>query len=332
ARMLPRSSTLPPRPAPAEARRLLAGRGYRWLLLVIFLAIGAHSAYDLCLTLRLRALGASGGFVGTAWAVGTAAEIVLMATLAPYIERLGPARLVVVGAASGALRWTLLATVTSLPTLMLLQPLHALSFGLLWVSALAVLKERAAGSGLATAQGLFSASMATGSTLGMSVWGPSTRRAAERESLVGPPSSPAGRPSRPSSCSVHSESRVLSASPAPPTPMGQPLGADDRPRLETSGHVPPATLLPGRRCTRRRKTNETHRLDGGAGARALRVGLQPRSGAPHALVSTPQHGGGGRRRGRRRPRRRRSDHGRSGSGRGGEGRPGKASPLSVRDR
>lgn len=172
ARMLPRSSALPPRPAPAEARRLLGGRSYRWLLLVIFLAIGAHSAYDLCLTLRFRALGASGGFVGTAWAVGTAAEIVLMATLAPYIERLGAARLVVLGAASGALRWSLLATVTSLPLLLLLQPLHALSFGLLWVSALAVLKEQAAGSGLATAQGLFSASMATGATLGMALWGP----------------------------------------------------------------------------------------------------------------------------------------------------------------
>lgn len=172
ARLLPKSSALPPRPAPAEARRLLTERSYRWLLLVIFLAIGAHSAYDLCVTLRFQALGASGGFIGTAWALGTAAEIVLMATLAPHIQRLGAARLVVLATAAGVLRWTLLASVTSLPLLMLLQPLHALSFGLLWVSALAVLKERAAGSGLATAQGLFSASMATGSTLGMSVWGP----------------------------------------------------------------------------------------------------------------------------------------------------------------
>jgi PPP family 3-phenylpropionic acid transporter len=171
ARLLPKSSSLPPRPAPAEAKRLLSGRGFRWLLLVIFLVIGGHSAYDLCLTLRLRALGASGGFVGTAWAVATAAEIVLMASIAPHLQRLGPARLLILGVAAGAVRWTVLATVTSLPLLLLLQPLHAFSFALMWVSAVAVLKEQAGPSGLATAQGLFSASMATGATLGMAVWG-----------------------------------------------------------------------------------------------------------------------------------------------------------------
>jgi MFS transporter, PPP family, 3-phenylpropionic acid transporter len=171
AQRLPRSSTIPPRPAPAEARRLLGNPSFRWLLVVILLGIGAHSAYDLCVTLRLRALGASGSFIGTCWAVATAAEIVLMASIAPSLQRLGPARLLVVGIGAGALRWSLLATVTSLPLLLLLQPLHALSFGLTWVSALAVLKEQTGGTGLATAQGLFSASMATGATLGMAMWG-----------------------------------------------------------------------------------------------------------------------------------------------------------------
>lgn len=171
ARLLPKNSSLPPRPAPAEAKRLLSRRSFRWLLVVIFLVIGGHSAYDLCLTLRLRALGASGGFVGTAWALGTAAEILLMAVIAPHLQKLGYARCLLIGVASGAVRWTLLATVTSLPWLMLLQPLHALSFALMWVSALALLKEQAGGSGVATAQGMFSASMASGGTVGMAIWG-----------------------------------------------------------------------------------------------------------------------------------------------------------------
>lgn len=172
ARLLPAAAALPPRPAPAEARRLLGQRPFRWLLAVSFLCIGAHSAYDLCVTLQLRSLGASGGFVGTCWAVATLAEVLLMASLAPHLTRFGPGRMLALGVAAGALRWMLLATVTSLPLLLLLQPLHALSFGLTWISALALLKEQAGGSGLATAQGLFSASTAAGSTLGIAAWGP----------------------------------------------------------------------------------------------------------------------------------------------------------------
>ena len=53
-----------------------------------------------------------------------------------------------------------------------LQPLHALSFGLLWIAAMAYTKARVPAELLATAQGLFTATLAAGSVLGMLVWGP----------------------------------------------------------------------------------------------------------------------------------------------------------------
>jgi PPP family 3-phenylpropionic acid transporter len=79
--------------------------------------------------------------------------------------------------AGAALRWGLLATVRSPAALLLLQPLHALSFSLMWVASLAFVKERAPKGALATAQGLFTASAALGAVAGMPAWGALYRRA-----------------------------------------------------------------------------------------------------------------------------------------------------------
>lgn len=168
---LPKTAAAPPRPAPAEARRLLSKPTFRWLLVSSFLVTGASSAYDICLTLRLRDLGASGDYVGAAWAVGTLAEIVLMAWLSPHIARLGAARLLVFAYAVGAVRWMLIASIRSLPALMILQPLHAISFALMWICAVSLLKQETGDGGLATAQGIFAAACASGSACGMAAWG-----------------------------------------------------------------------------------------------------------------------------------------------------------------
>lgn len=171
AQTLPRTAALPPRPAPLEARRLLAQRSFRWLLAGSFLITAAGSAYDTCLTLHLRDLGASGDFIGTAWALGTLAEILLMAWLSPHVARFGAARLLVFSYAVASLRWALLASVRSLPLLMVLQPLHCISFALMWISSVSLLKEETGDGALATAQGIFAAACALGSACGMASWG-----------------------------------------------------------------------------------------------------------------------------------------------------------------
>ncbi len=170
--LLPRTAALPPRPAPEQVRRLLSRPPYRWFLLGTFLVFCAHSAYDLCLTLHLRDLHATGGFIGACWALGTTAEVLLLAFIAPSLTRFGPARLLVLAYVAGAARWMLLATVESQPVLIALQPLHALSFALMWVASAALNKEQAGDGGLGTAQGLFAAAMASGATAGIAVWGP----------------------------------------------------------------------------------------------------------------------------------------------------------------
>ena len=99
-----------------------------------------------------------------------------MATSARTLEVLGPPWLFALGVAVAALRWFLFGSITSVPWLLALQPLHALSFGVVWIAALAHLKQRSQGA-VATAQGLFGSALSLGGVSGMLLWGPLYHRA-----------------------------------------------------------------------------------------------------------------------------------------------------------
>lgn len=154
-----------------RVRALLRSQDFRLFLAASFLAQAAHSAYDTCFTLHLRDIGLADGLVGVAWAVGVFAEILLLALSGRLLSAARPPVLLAVGFAGASLRWALLATVRSSPVMLAIQPLHAVSFALGWISSLAYMKDRAPPEVLATAQGLFSASAAAGSVIGMLTWG-----------------------------------------------------------------------------------------------------------------------------------------------------------------
>lgn len=155
----------------AQARALLQRRDFRLFLGAAFLAQAAGSSYDLCYSLHLRDAGLSERLVGVAWAVGVFAEIALMASSGRLLAWAPAPVLLAISYLGASLRWALLSWVSWGPALVALQPLHAVSFALLWIASLAYTKERAPPEILATAQGLFSASAGAGSVLGMPVWG-----------------------------------------------------------------------------------------------------------------------------------------------------------------
>lgn len=174
---LPAAPTTPRLPIVREARALVAAPDFGRFLVVSLLAQVAHAGYDLCFSLHLRDLGAGGAVIGVAWALGVVVEIVLMAFAEPLVARFSAPRLLALALLGATARWTLLAGVRSLPVLLALQPLHALSFALWWVASVAYTRERAPVHALATAQGLFSAAVAGGSVVGMLAWGAVYRRA-----------------------------------------------------------------------------------------------------------------------------------------------------------
>ena len=64
-----------------------------------------------------------------------------------------------------------LAAIRSPPILFVLQPLHAVSFGLVWLAQVTYASRRFPPQLLATAQGLFATAFGLGSAVGMVMWG-----------------------------------------------------------------------------------------------------------------------------------------------------------------
>jgi PPP family 3-phenylpropionic acid transporter len=174
---LPASPAAPRLPVLREGRALLTAPDFAVFLAVSVLAQIAHSSYDLCFSLHLRDLGASDGLTGAAWALGVVFEVALMAFAEPLVARFGGPRLLVVALLGAGARWALLGSVRSLPAILALQPLHALSFALWWIASLAYARRRAPAHALATAQGLFWSAIACGGVVGMLTWGAVYRRA-----------------------------------------------------------------------------------------------------------------------------------------------------------
>jgi len=164
-------------PVLREAGALLAAPDFAVFLVISLLAQVAHAGHDLCLSLHLRDRGASDAVAGSAWAIGVVFEVGLMVFVDRLVARFSAPRLLVLALFGAAARWALIASVSSLPALLALQPLHAISFALWWLASLAFVKGRAPARALATAQGLFSAAVGAGAVLGMLAWGVVYRRA-----------------------------------------------------------------------------------------------------------------------------------------------------------
>jgi PPP family 3-phenylpropionic acid transporter len=166
-----------PAPPPLPRRDVLGawlhllGSGDWWIFfLAVVLAQLAMAAYDSAFSLHLARLGFRGGFIGVAWATGVAAEIALLALSARIVARVGAPRLFAATLAIAVVRWALLSRATSPLLILCLQPLHGITFGLYWVSAVTMVRARGQNAPTA-AQGLFAAAVASGSLIGMNLAG-----------------------------------------------------------------------------------------------------------------------------------------------------------------
>jgi len=169
---LPTRATPTSEPTCTNLREVL-GRRELWLTFGIWaLWAVSHVAYDLCFSLRLRDLGATPVDVGVAWSMGTIAEVALMAISGTLLAKASHATWTFVGLLGTALRWLLMAKAQSLTMLLILQPLHAISFALLWLTWLDFVKQNAPPPLLGRAQGALSTVVSLGSAVGILLWGP----------------------------------------------------------------------------------------------------------------------------------------------------------------
>ncbi|HZU85051.1 MAG TPA: MFS transporter, partial [Polyangiaceae bacterium] len=83
-----------------------------------------------------------------------------------------PASLLSFALACSSIRWAAVALAREPAILLLLQPLHAVSWCLGWLASLGYASRRFPEHSLATAQGLFTTAVGAGSVVGMVTWGP----------------------------------------------------------------------------------------------------------------------------------------------------------------
>jgi len=129
---------------------------FRRLVVVAALVLGSHAMHDAFAVIRWSAAGISPTAASLLWSEAVAAEVIVFFLIGPaLVRRLTPPGAIALAALAGVLRWTVMAQSTELPALMLVQPLHGLTFALLHLACMRLL-VRTVPQGLeGTAQALY---------------------------------------------------------------------------------------------------------------------------------------------------------------------------------
>jgi len=117
----------------------------------------AHAFYYGFSTLAWKQQGIPESLTGVLWATGVVVEIVFMWRLEPWRRRLGPRRLLVLGAAAAIVRWTAYAFAPPLWLVFPLQGLHALSYAATFLASLELAQRLSSPRNASAAQAVNSA-------------------------------------------------------------------------------------------------------------------------------------------------------------------------------
>jgi MFS transporter, PPP family, 3-phenylpropionic acid transporter len=135
---------------------LLRMRTFRWLLLVGALVLGSHALHDTFAVIRWRDAGISTATASLLWSESVTAEVVVFLLVGPpLLRRLGPASAAMLAASAGVVRWSVLGATTQIVPLMLVEPLHGLTFALFHLAAMRLIGTTVPHYLAATAQALY---------------------------------------------------------------------------------------------------------------------------------------------------------------------------------
>lgn len=138
--------------------RLVRNKLFLLFLLSVGLIQASHGMVYAFGTLHWRAVGLGDNLIGLLWAQGVVAEIILFTFGQALFRRVGAANLMILGAAAGALRWLLTAFVEDFWWLLMVQLLHAFTFGASHLGAVHFLLRAIRPQDSASAQSLLAAS------------------------------------------------------------------------------------------------------------------------------------------------------------------------------
>jgi PPP family 3-phenylpropionic acid transporter len=160
-------SALVPR-LPGSFQRLARHRVMLLFLAASGLLAGSHAAFYAFGTIHWRQAGIDDRVIGMLWAEGVIAEILLFIVGGAFMRRIRPADALLLAAAGGILRWTVLGLTTDTAALVAVQWLHALTFGAAHLGGIAFVAQAAPAGYAATVQSLY-AVLGTGASIALAM-------------------------------------------------------------------------------------------------------------------------------------------------------------------
>jgi PPP family 3-phenylpropionic acid transporter len=126
------------------------------LVVVAALILGSHAMHDAFAVIRWTSAGVSASTASLLWSEAVAAEVLVFFFIGPaMVRRLTPAGAMAVAALAGVLRWGVMAQTSEVIALLLVQPLHGITFALLHLACMRLI-ARSVPAGLeGTAQALY---------------------------------------------------------------------------------------------------------------------------------------------------------------------------------
>ena len=156
---VPAPVAYPEAPAENTARRVQALWSiavFRRMIVVVVLVIGSHALNDTFAVIQWREAGYGNLAISLLWCESVVAEVAVFLIFGPWlIIRLGARGAAALSASAGVLRWTLMATTTSLPALAGIQALHGLTFALMHLAAMGIIARTVPDRLSATAQTVY---------------------------------------------------------------------------------------------------------------------------------------------------------------------------------
>jgi len=128
---------------------------FRRVVVVASLVLGSHALHDTFSIIRWTNAGISSEAAGMLWSLSVAGEVVMFFVLGPWLlARLQPAHAIAIAAAVASMRWFISALTVDLSALVLIQPLHGVTFALLHLACMRILAISVPPGLAATAQAI----------------------------------------------------------------------------------------------------------------------------------------------------------------------------------
>ena len=137
--------------------KLLKIKPFVWMLIAAALIQSSHAVVYSFSTIHWKSIGFSESLIGILWAEGVLAEIILFQYSSLVLNRISPTMLIIIAAAAGIIRWSIMGYTDFLPALIFAQVLHGLTFGAAHLGAIHYISETIPPNLSATAQSLLSA-------------------------------------------------------------------------------------------------------------------------------------------------------------------------------